>query len=63
MKRLTWSRLARERELLYSVNTMWQITSALTREQRQLLGREGLQLYEMREVNEAEALGVAADHM
>ena len=33
-----WSRLSRERELLYSANTLWQITSALTEEQRQLLG-------------------------
>eukprot|EP01065_Artemidia_motanka_P011910 TRINITY_DN16499_c0_g2_i1.p1 TRINITY_DN16499_c0_g2~~TRINITY_DN16499_c0_g2_i1.p1 ORF type:complete len:1592 (+),score=332.96 TRINITY_DN16499_c0_g2_i1:1285-6060(+) len=50
-----FSRFARERECLYLPNSLFQIVHSLTQEQQQILGREGLQLYELREVSEQEA--------
>eukprot|EP00662_Eupelagonemidae_sp_cell21_P007924 gene7924-19210_t len=54
------SRLSRERELLYATNTLVLIESMLTKEQQQLLGKERLQLVEVRQVSEGEALDIAA---
>eukprot|EP01062_Namystynia_karyoxenos_P012325 TRINITY_DN1442_c0_g2_i2.p1 TRINITY_DN1442_c0_g2~~TRINITY_DN1442_c0_g2_i2.p1 ORF type:complete len:3758 (+),score=972.48 TRINITY_DN1442_c0_g2_i2:1382-11275(+) len=47
-----WSRFGREEEWLFPLNTLWQLTQLLSEEQQQILGRSGLQLYEMHEVDE-----------
>eukprot|EP01065_Artemidia_motanka_P010581 TRINITY_DN1561_c2_g1_i2.p1 TRINITY_DN1561_c2_g1~~TRINITY_DN1561_c2_g1_i2.p1 ORF type:complete len:1202 (+),score=321.33 TRINITY_DN1561_c2_g1_i2:2109-5714(+) len=49
------SRFARERECLYLPNTLFRVVHALSLEQQQILGKDGLQLFEMREVNEQQA--------
>eukprot|EP01065_Artemidia_motanka_P043402 TRINITY_DN6011_c0_g1_i1.p1 TRINITY_DN6011_c0_g1~~TRINITY_DN6011_c0_g1_i1.p1 ORF type:complete len:2888 (+),score=672.46 TRINITY_DN6011_c0_g1_i1:991-8664(+) len=46
-----WSRFGREEEWLFPLNTLWQLTQLLTEAQQQILGKSGLQLYEMTEVN------------
>eukprot|EP01062_Namystynia_karyoxenos_P082611 TRINITY_DN9333_c0_g2_i1.p1 TRINITY_DN9333_c0_g2~~TRINITY_DN9333_c0_g2_i1.p1 ORF type:complete len:2476 (+),score=892.90 TRINITY_DN9333_c0_g2_i1:497-7429(+) len=46
-----WSRFGREEEWLFPLNTLWQLITLLTEEQQQILGKSGLQLYEMTEVD------------
>eukprot|EP01061_Rhynchopus_euleeides_P021203 TRINITY_DN3453_c1_g1_i1.p1 TRINITY_DN3453_c1_g1~~TRINITY_DN3453_c1_g1_i1.p1 ORF type:complete len:3069 (+),score=1153.21 TRINITY_DN3453_c1_g1_i1:1073-9208(+) len=53
-----WSRFAREKEYLYPPNTCFQVKTLLTEDQQQLLGREELQLYELDEVDDNEALTI-----
>eukprot|EP00756_Hemistasia_phaeocysticola_P008181 Hpha_TRINITY_DN14525_c0_g1::TRINITY_DN14525_c0_g1_i1::g.47200::m.47200 len=53
-----WSRFAREMEMLYPANCCFQVKTMLTEDQQQILGREELQLYEVDEVDEVEALTI-----
>ena len=53
-----WSRFAREKEYLYPPNTCFQVKTLLTEDQQQILGREELQLYELDEVDDFEALTI-----
>eukprot|EP01062_Namystynia_karyoxenos_P000538 TRINITY_DN10195_c0_g1_i1.p1 TRINITY_DN10195_c0_g1~~TRINITY_DN10195_c0_g1_i1.p1 ORF type:complete len:2297 (+),score=386.81 TRINITY_DN10195_c0_g1_i1:532-6891(+) len=50
-----WSRFARERECIYRPNTLFHIVHCLSTEQQQILGKERLQLFELREIAEQEA--------
>eukprot|EP01062_Namystynia_karyoxenos_P064886 TRINITY_DN5803_c0_g1_i1.p1 TRINITY_DN5803_c0_g1~~TRINITY_DN5803_c0_g1_i1.p1 ORF type:complete len:2168 (+),score=401.78 TRINITY_DN5803_c0_g1_i1:262-6504(+) len=50
-----WSRFARERECLYLPNTLFHIIHCLSVEQQQILGKEGLQLFELMEISEKDA--------
>eukprot|EP01065_Artemidia_motanka_P017961 TRINITY_DN21350_c0_g1_i1.p1 TRINITY_DN21350_c0_g1~~TRINITY_DN21350_c0_g1_i1.p1 ORF type:complete len:1638 (+),score=502.29 TRINITY_DN21350_c0_g1_i1:126-5039(+) len=51
-----WSRFGREREWLYLPNTNFEVLSLLTDDQREILGRDSLQLLEMREMDAFEAM-------
>eukprot|EP01064_Diplonema_japonicum_P001649 TRINITY_DN1108_c1_g1_i1.p1 TRINITY_DN1108_c1_g1~~TRINITY_DN1108_c1_g1_i1.p1 ORF type:complete len:2630 (+),score=493.94 TRINITY_DN1108_c1_g1_i1:44-7933(+) len=53
-----YSRFAREMEYLYPPNICFQVKTMLTEDQQQILGREGLQLYELDEVDDLEALSI-----
>eukprot|EP01065_Artemidia_motanka_P041815 TRINITY_DN5476_c0_g1_i1.p1 TRINITY_DN5476_c0_g1~~TRINITY_DN5476_c0_g1_i1.p1 ORF type:complete len:3068 (+),score=846.44 TRINITY_DN5476_c0_g1_i1:204-9407(+) len=53
-----WSRFAREMEWLYPAGCCFQVKTMLTEDQQQILGREELQLYEVDEVDEVEALTI-----
>eukprot|EP00756_Hemistasia_phaeocysticola_P001645 Hpha_TRINITY_DN11155_c0_g1::TRINITY_DN11155_c0_g1_i2::g.27981::m.27981 len=55
LKIAPFSRFARERECLYLPNTLFRIVRSLSVEQQQILGKEGFQLMELREVDELEA--------
>ncbi|KAJ9450397.1 hypothetical protein DIPPA_27974 [Diplonema papillatum] len=45
-----WSRFSREEEWLYPLNSKFQINSLLTEEQKRILGKEDLHLFEISEV-------------
>ena len=51
-----WSRYGRERELLYPANTQFQVTSSLSEEQQEILGKKNLQIFSMTEVDEKKSL-------
>ena len=53
-----WSRFARELEYLYPPNTCFHVKTMLTEDQQQILGREELQLYELDEVDDLNALSI-----
>eukprot|EP01062_Namystynia_karyoxenos_P068161 TRINITY_DN6247_c1_g2_i3.p1 TRINITY_DN6247_c1_g2~~TRINITY_DN6247_c1_g2_i3.p1 ORF type:complete len:3258 (+),score=947.81 TRINITY_DN6247_c1_g2_i3:81-9776(+) len=53
-----WSRFSREMEWLYPAGCCFQVKTMLTEDQQQILGREELQLYEVDEVDEVEALTI-----
>eukprot|EP00754_Rhynchopus_humris_P004325 Rhum_TRINITY_DN12203_c0_g4::Rhum_TRINITY_DN12203_c0_g4_i1::g.50085::m.50085 len=46
-----WSRFGREEEWLYPLNSMFQVHSTLTEDQRNILGKTDFQLYEIAEVD------------
>ena len=47
-----WSRFGREREWLYPANSQFQVTSSLSEDQQELLGKKNLQIFSMKEVDE-----------
>ncbi|KAJ9459023.1 hypothetical protein DIPPA_15853 [Diplonema papillatum] len=53
-----WSRFAREQEYLYAPNTCFQVKTMLTEDQQQILQREELQLCELDEVDDLEAITI-----
>eukprot|EP01062_Namystynia_karyoxenos_P075869 TRINITY_DN7362_c0_g1_i1.p1 TRINITY_DN7362_c0_g1~~TRINITY_DN7362_c0_g1_i1.p1 ORF type:complete len:1651 (+),score=528.93 TRINITY_DN7362_c0_g1_i1:646-4953(+) len=53
-----WSRFAREREWLYPPNTMFKVTSSLSEEHQEILGKSNIQIFTMEEVDELGALEV-----
>eukprot|EP01062_Namystynia_karyoxenos_P068162 TRINITY_DN6247_c1_g2_i4.p1 TRINITY_DN6247_c1_g2~~TRINITY_DN6247_c1_g2_i4.p1 ORF type:complete len:3168 (+),score=793.88 TRINITY_DN6247_c1_g2_i4:75-9578(+) len=53
-----WSRFSREMEWLYPAGCTFQVKTMLTEDQQQILGREELQLYEVDEVDEVDALTI-----
>eukprot|EP01062_Namystynia_karyoxenos_P008779 TRINITY_DN130_c0_g4_i2.p1 TRINITY_DN130_c0_g4~~TRINITY_DN130_c0_g4_i2.p1 ORF type:complete len:2307 (+),score=528.68 TRINITY_DN130_c0_g4_i2:69-6989(+) len=53
-----WSRFAREKEWLYPPGVKFRVTSALTEEQQQILGRQNLQMFSMEEIDEFESLEI-----
>eukprot|EP00664_Eupelagonemidae_sp_cell27_P006012 gene6012-2843_t len=46
-----WSRLSREAEVLYPSNVVFLVTDLLSRAQREILGKEATQVYEIEEVD------------
>eukprot|EP01062_Namystynia_karyoxenos_P031402 TRINITY_DN232_c0_g3_i1.p1 TRINITY_DN232_c0_g3~~TRINITY_DN232_c0_g3_i1.p1 ORF type:complete len:3247 (+),score=420.30 TRINITY_DN232_c0_g3_i1:94-9741(+) len=49
-----WSRFGREEEWLFKLNTLWQLNNLLSDQQRQILGAQATQLYEMKEITDSE---------
>ncbi|KAJ9449737.1 hypothetical protein DIPPA_01141, partial [Diplonema papillatum] len=47
-----WSRFGREEEWLYPLNSMFQVRSLLTEEQKRVLGKQNFQLFEIEEVDD-----------
>eukprot|EP00665_Eupelagonemidae_sp_cell47_P002644 gene2643-4531_t len=54
------TRFGREKERLYGPDSKFVVTSALSREMAQILGREGIQLFSLRGVCDLEAVAVFA---
>ena len=46
-----WSRFGREEEWLFPLNSRFQVKELLSEEQKKILGKDDLQLFEIREVN------------
>eukprot|EP00660_Eupelagonema_oceanica_P008755 gene8755-9909_t len=53
-----WSRFAREKELLYPPNSKFIVDKALSKEQAEILGHSGMQIFELTHISELGALSV-----